>query len=146
MSNKLSESNIVRAVADQAAKRITRKAIATLQQMTDRMSGDDSGLETAWDEICVQMQHEQSFYWDAYDDTVRAILAGHAAELSKHEREALWLQTDAGNDWDCKEPEDREAYPVCDDDIVNYLANEYVYGEAERWSNARIRAYLERQV
>jgi len=144
MSDKLSESTIVRAVADQAARRIARKVVAALQKMDDTMSGDDSELETTWDEICVQVQYEQSFYWDAYDQTVRSILAGHVAELPKHEREAIWLQSNAGNDWDCKDAEDREAYPVSDDDIVDYLANEYVYEEAGRWSNARIRAYLDR--
>lgn len=144
MSDKLSESAIVRALADEAAKRITRKAIAELQQMTDRLSGDESGLETTWDEICVQMQHEQSFHWDAYDHTVRAILTSQTNELPKHERDALWLQTNAGIDWSCDAPEDREAYPVNTDDIVDHLANNYVYAEADRWSNSRIRAYLDR--
>jgi hypothetical protein len=144
MSAALSESAIVRAVADQTAKRIVRKAIAALQQMEDTMSGDDSGLKTTWDEICVQVQDEQSFHWDAYDATARSILSGYIAELPKHERDALWLQTDAGNDWECEEPDDRDAYPVDDDHIVDYLANEYLYDEAGRWTNARIRAFFDR--
>jgi DNA-binding SARP family transcriptional activator len=72
MSDRLSESAIVRAVADQATRRILRKTIATLQQMTDRTSGDDSGLKTTWDEICAQVQYEQSIDWDAFDQTARA--------------------------------------------------------------------------
>ena len=108
MSEKLSESAIVRVVADLAAQRVARKTVAALQQMKELASGDDSKLETTWDEICVQVQDEPSSLWDAYDQTVRAILAGHLAELLTHEREAIWLQTSAGNDWDCQEPEDRE--------------------------------------
>ena len=81
---------------------------------------------------------------DAYDETVRAYLTGYVAKLTKHEREAIWLQTDAGGDWDCEEPEDRESSPVLDDDIVDYLAREYIYAEAGRWSNARILAFIER--
>lgn len=55
MDEPLSESAIVRVVADQAAKRVTRKTITALQQVTDTLSGDDSELETAWDEICAQV-------------------------------------------------------------------------------------------
>jgi hypothetical protein len=57
--------------------------------------------------------------------------------------ETIWLQTDAGSDWACDEPEERAAYPVDEEAIVNYLANDYVYAEADSWSNARIRAYID---
>jgi hypothetical protein len=144
MTDSLSESAIVRAVAKEAARHITRKVINRLQSMKHTLSGDDSELKTTWDEICAQVQYEESFYWDAYDETVRSYLTGYVAKLPKHEREAIWLQTDAGGDWDCEEPEDRESNPVLDDDIVDYLAREYIYVEAGRWSNARIRAFIER--
>lgn len=92
MSERLSESAIVRAVAQEAARRITRKVIADLQDMKDTMSGDDSGLKTTWDEICVQVQDRESWFWDAYDHTVRSTVGVYVAELPKHERDALWLQ------------------------------------------------------
>ncbi|HNU31948.1 MAG TPA: hypothetical protein PKN00_22345 [Sedimentisphaerales bacterium] len=144
MSEALSESAIVHALAQDAARRITRKVIADLQRMKHTLSGDDSELKTTWDEICVQIQSEQSFCWDVYDETVRAVVSGHVAKLAAYEREAIWLQSDAGGDWDCREPQEREAYPVCDGDVVDYLIREYIYAEAGRWSNARIRAYIER--
>lgn len=146
MGEGLSASSIVRAVAEGAAERITRKVIADLQQMTDTMSGDDSGLKTTWDEICVQVQGEESFYWDAYEQIVYGLVARHIIQLSKHEREAIWLQTGAGFDWDGEDPEEREVYPVCDDDIINWLIREYVYSKAENWSNARIEACLARSI
>ncbi len=144
MKNELSESRIVRDVAQEAARDVTRKTIAALQRMKDTLSGDDSELKTTWDEICAQVQSGESFYWDAYDETVRAILVGQIEKLAGHEREAIWLQTDAGIDWKCGDPTEREKSPVCTDDIVDYLAREHVYAEAGRWSNARIRAYIER--
>jgi len=73
----LSESSIVRTVAELAARRITRKVIKEPRQMTDTMSGDDSELKTTWDEICAQVQYEESFHWDAYDHTVRAGVRPH---------------------------------------------------------------------
>jgi hypothetical protein len=144
MNEGLSESGIVHAVAEKAARHITRKVITALQGMTDTLSGDDSELKTTWDEICVQRQSEESLSWDAYDETVLAIVRGQIATLLKHEREAIWLQTDAGIDWNCEEPDDRELHPVFDDDIVAWLTNEYVYAKATNWSNDRIRAYIER--
>jgi hypothetical protein len=144
MNRTLSESTIVKAVAEQSARRIARRAIAALQRMEQTMSGDDSGLSTTWDEICVQVQYEESYYWDAYDETVKAIVAGYVSDLPVHEREAIWLQTEPGFDWDCDESETPVAYPVIDDEITEYITSEYVYAEAGRWSNARIRAYIDR--
>ena len=143
MTQKLSEATIVGTLADHAARSVTRKAVAALQKRTETTSGCDSGLKTVWDEIFVQVQYEESVLWDAYDETVRAFLEAYVKELAQHEREAIWLQTDAGRDWDCEEPEQRESYPVLDDDIVDYLVRQ-LYPEAGRWSNARIRAFIDR--
>ena len=144
MSEELSESAIVRTVARVAAERITRKVITDLRRMKHTLSGDDSELKTTWDEICAQVQYEESFHWSGYDETVRTLLSSHIAELPKHEQEAIWLQTDAGSDWDCDEPKDRESHPVFDSDIVDYLVREYIYERAGQWSNARIRAFIDR--
>ena len=144
MSHGLSESAIVRAVAQDAARRITLRVIRTLRQMRDTLSGDDSGLQTTWDEICAQLQYEESLHWDVYHETVCGIVRAHIGDLPKHERQAIWLQTDNGINWEIEKPEKREPNPVCDDDIINWLTHEYVYAEAANWSNARIRAYVDR--
>jgi hypothetical protein len=144
MSNALSESAIVREVAKVASRRIARKAMISLQRMKHTLSGDHSELKTTWDEICAQVQYEESFYWDAYDETVRQIVSHSVRELTNHERAAIWLQTQPGIDWECDEPKEREVDPVIDDDIIDYVTKEYVYFEAGRWSNQRIRDFIER--
>lgn len=144
MSDGLSESSIVRTVARSSARLGARRTIAALQKMNQTLSGDDSELKTAWDDICVQVQYEESFFWDAYDEMVRSLVRAYVEQLPRHEQEALWLQTDEGRDWDCEEIEHREPYPVCVDDIVNYIARKHVYAKADQWSNPRIRAFLER--
>jgi hypothetical protein len=102
-------SGVVEALAAQVFARLTRKIIADLQRMrTALLSGDDSGLTSTWDEICIEIQYQQSIYWDAYDDTARAVAHGHIAGLARHEREALWLQTDEGRDWVYEETYRRE--------------------------------------
>jgi hypothetical protein len=146
MGDKLSESAIVNAVSHEAAQRLARKVIADLQAMRGTLSGDDSGLKTTWDEICVQVQYQESILWDDYDEVVRNMIGGYIAELAKYEREAIWMQTDAGIDWVFEEPKGSAAYPVVDTDIINYLIHKYVYSNAADWSNARIEAYLARSI
>jgi len=146
MKQHLSESEIVKNVAAAASWRLARKVIKMLQSIKWTLSGDDSELKTTWDEICVQVQYEKSFYWDAYDSTVRQHVAAYLDDLSKNEHEAIWLQTSAGFEWLLDEPEERESTPIVDDEIVDYVIHEYIYREADRWSNARIRKFIERSV
>lgn len=144
MRELLNESAIVRALAGAVVERITRRVIRDLQRMDVTLSGEDSGLKSPWDELCAQVQYMESFYWDAYEETVRAIVDGYVKDLPKYETEAIWLQTEEGFDWALKEPEDREPYPVFRGDIVEYVMREGVYLKAGQWSNARIRAYIDR--
>jgi hypothetical protein len=144
MSGALSESHIVMVVADGAIKRILRRIISDLRRMHQTLSGDDSGLKTTWDEICAQLQWEQSHSWELYDETVRVIVSSHVEELPVHEWEAVWLQTEAGSEWCSEDPADRDANPVNSDDIVNHVTTEFVYDEARNWTNDRIRSYIER--
>ena len=52
MSRTLSETEVVRALAEQVCRRLTRRLIATLQKMNNGLlSGEDSGLKNTWDEI-----------------------------------------------------------------------------------------------
>jgi len=144
MSRALSESTIVREVAGVACARIARKTIADLKRMKGTLSGDDSKLKTTWDEICVEVQDEHSANWDAYEKTVRSVVHAYAGELVPYEREAIWLQTKSGIAWDSDDLESREDSPVFDDEIIDYITTEHVYAEADRFSNSRIRNFLDR--
>jgi hypothetical protein len=61
-----------------------------------------------------------------------------------HARDAVWLQTELGFDWRCDEPEARDAYPVDHEEIIEHITTRHIYAEAGRWSNARIRSYIDR--
>lgn len=141
----LSESTIVRDLADSVGRRIARRVMRSLQGMTDsRLSGDDSGLANVWDEVCVQVQFEQSIFWDAYEHTVTALVAGEFAKLAPHERESVWLRSPDGTAWSCEDEARREPAPVSDPQAVDHIVREFVYAEAGRWSNPQIRQYLDR--
>ena len=113
-------------------------------------SGDDSGLENVWDEICVQVQDQESVVWDAYEDTVRMLIRSDLKHLSALEREAIWLQTDRGFDWwyDQDNPDEQQSNdgdatpPVCLDDIAEFVLKK-ILNRAANWSNPRIRAFIE---
>jgi len=121
--------------------------IDSLKKMKDALhSGNGSGLENTWDEICVQVQYEQSIYWDAYDSTVWQMVEAEVEKLSPHEREVIWLQTPEADRWGFDEESEHDHYPVFNDDIVRYVVKEHIYHEAGRWNNQRIREYLDRAV
>lgn len=131
-------------IAKETVDRITRRVISKLQRLKNGLlSGDDSGLENTWDEICAQKQSEESFYWEAYDETVRAIVSQQLNEVSRTQLQAIWLQTDAGMDWLVDHDEDAPLdVPLDRDDVLNYVVDE-LYQLAENWSNRRIRAFLD---
>jgi len=138
-------TKITRQLAEDIARVVTRRAILGLQRLTDCLgSGDDSELKNTWDEICVQVQSDQSVMWGAYEETSRAFLLGAIERLKPFEREALWLQTEQGQDWGYEDESEQKAAPVSKKDIVQYLWSEYLLDAAGRWSNPRIRAYLDR--
>ena len=77
------EHKILSRVAKKKAKQLTRKVISNLQQLDSTLSGDDSGLINVWDEICVQVQDEQSWYWDSYMEVARSSLRFYVGQLSE---------------------------------------------------------------
>lgn len=129
--------------AEAAAQRILRTVVTALRQVEDTLSGDDSGLVNAWEEICVQVQYEHSYCWDLYEEMIQVQVAYEVAELSLRLKEALWLQTEAGWGWEIDEPDNLDV-PVYEADIVEYLTTQYVLTAADTWSNDRIRRYLDR--
>jgi hypothetical protein len=65
------KDKIISYVSNEACKKISANIIKYLRKMTDGLqSGDDSGLKTIWDELCVQAQVEYSVMWDAYEETM----------------------------------------------------------------------------
>ena len=145
MPEELSESRIVRSLAHEACRRITRRVIREFQQRNGKLlSGEDPGLRSAWEEICVQVQAEESVFWDAYLEDLKQALETEVERLRRTERQAVWLQTTAGEEWDYNDEDSREPNPVpATQEIVEYITNKYVLAEAADWSNRRIRKFLE---
>jgi hypothetical protein len=139
------EDHVLMAFSDDIADRISKKTIAALQKTTDTLSGEDSELINVWDEICSQVQFENSTYWDAYQNTTTSIVLGYVGKLKKHEKMVVWFQTEEGMGWLCDDENvDKKDPPMSDDDIAEYIVREYVFKVAGTWSNKRIRAFIDR--
>lgn len=138
------EKEILKPFAVDIAKQISEKCITYLKGLTATLSGDDSELKNVWEEICVQVQHEHSLYWDAYDETVRSFVRGHINDLQNHQQKALWYQSEGYWDWYVNEQEVAdELPPISDDDIVSYITKDFIYREAEEYTNSNIESFSE---
>lgn len=138
------QDTLIRQIAERACARISGSTIRALQKLTDcRLSGDDTILKNIWDEVCVQMQSEESFAWDAYLETIKAHITYEVERLPRPEKEAIWLQTSQADDWDAEQEETPTSVPICHDDITEYILNDYVLRKASDYQNKRIEKYLE---
>lgn len=146
---KKQKDKIIAFESERICAKIKNKAIKYLQSLTDcLLSGDDTLLKNVWDEICVQVQDEESFYWDAYIDTIERFVSFEVSQLKKEERQAVWLQTNEGQEWvdqidDAEEDEKIGEIPDCIDEIVRFILDDYILYEAGSYTNKRIEEYLE---
>src|SRR5687768_8240623 len=99
---------IIEKLAGISCEQICRRAIRLLQKMDCKLSGDDSELQNLWEEICVQVQFEQSVCWEVYLETIQACVQNDVEELPNYVRVAIWLQTDAGWDWSYDNPDEKD--------------------------------------
>nr|WP_287935639.1 hypothetical protein [Algoriphagus sp.] len=134
------ESQIVTYLAEKISKEISGKCIKDLQESKNTLSGPDTGLINTWDEICAQIQGEYSFHWDTYEDTVELFIQPYLEKLNPYERFAIWLQTDEGMRYDEDEDKEPEIYSFA---VLRYVKG-HIFQQAGKWSNQRIRKYLER--
>lgn len=63
------------------------------------LAGDDASLKSVWEEICAQVQGEESPEWHAYIQTIESTIEIVIETLQPEENCALWLYTDAGDRW-----------------------------------------------
>jgi hypothetical protein len=68
---KLTESYCIMQIKNFHIKIIKNKIINKLKKIKEPLLSNDSRLKTFWDEYCAQLQDEQSFYFDAYEDTIK---------------------------------------------------------------------------
>ena len=146
-------TQLVDTFAKAALGRISRGVISELQRLPSYLSVEVSVLRNAWDDICAQIQFQESVDWEtAYISTIEQIIYGRMERLSAPEKGAIWLQSREGEDWllDLDFPQDGEnggnegAGIPHDDGGVAAQILDYVLRQAVDYKNARISKYLDR--
>ena len=72
---------------------------------------------------------------------MRRATCKEVAKLDKYVQGAIWLQTDSAIDW-LSEAQSSTEIPVLEDDIVEYVVQDYILSNAANWTNRRIEEYL----
>jgi len=139
------QQNILEKFADEISEKISRKTISSLQKIKNTLSGDDTGLKNAWDEICLQKQDEESIYWGKYDDIVQNLILVQIKGIKEHEKLAILLQTEGGfnlEDDNIKQEIKDNNTSFFIEDLARHISDNYVYEKASIYKNKRIKKYL----
>lgn len=139
------EFGIVLSLATHTARKVTRKAVNALKRIKSEAAGDDSGLDTVWNEYCVQVRYQESAFFSIYEDMIEEILDSLINELEDHEKEALWFITEEAEKWENKASENRDTYPVAVEAISRLILHEYLAPFAMDFSNRKIRRFAQRE-
>ena len=102
------------------------------------LSGGDSGLKNTWEEICVQVQGEQSFYWDSYEETINNFIEKALDEQPEVVRKLIMYV--AGIDI---EPEGTEDEPVYSWEAAINCINDEIIMNAGSFENRNVTRYLD---
>lgn len=80
--------------------KLVQEIIADIKALPEdcRQSGD-SVLANVWEEFKYQVQREESVFFEAYQQTIRAICANKVSKLDSVYQGLLWLWSDGYWDW-----------------------------------------------
>ena len=146
--------SLIRQYANVVAEKVCDGVIEDLKQITTTLSGDDSGLRNTWEEICVQVQGEESFSWDEYQTVMHDAILGAIVAVEQRDLASLWLQSEEGWSWRWDmENADADAVnyaanaevteiPFDQEEIAKYILQKHLLVRAEDYSNQRIAAFL----
>lgn len=134
-------SQVLSFFAKECISKTVSLIIRKLQEFKITLSGEDSGLENTWDEICVQIQGEYSYHWDLYEDIVLDLIEEEVNKMPIHVQLTIWLETESAYSYD--EDEDDLVSKYDPSDVYNHFKS-IIFQKAGDWGNRRIRRYLER--
>ena len=145
---------LLRRHASAIGARIARATARDLKLYRDNLpSGPDSGLKNVWEEICVQVQGERSFFWDEYRHIAMTHITHRVDALPDIKRRMFWAGSPDGMMWIDEHEEAKYAPPVPGDDVptgdtddvANWLFDDYLVPLADDYRNRRIERFLERE-
>ncbi len=141
---KLTENDCIEQIKNYHTKFIVNKTIRELKKLKDtQLSGDDSGLKNFWEEYAVQLQEEQSFFFDAYVDTIKNFVD---AEISKQPEEIQKLLDFSENEnFDEDDEFENNKFYYARDFAIDKIIED-IDSIAINFENKNITKYLERDL
>jgi len=142
--------NVAMELSDKLCKKVANKTIRWMQSLDTQLLEIDC-LKSLWDDVCYQIQKEQSFYWSHYDDMVFSNVLSLLEELEDYEVNAIGLQSDEVYyqlfELESENIERDSQYQAVNlscylHDITRYIVVEYVYKQADGWRNDSLRQAL----
>lgn len=127
------EQHIIASWAAKLSKEVVSDVVRSLEGMDATLSGD-SGLKNAWEEVCAQVQREESVDWSIYEDTIEDLLHSVVGGLERGAQLALWAVTDEGGGYISDHHADQcgvIGVPLTIGDIVSHLKGQVLSAAAD---------------
>ncbi len=143
MSSIKSDFQLLLALSSYHVRQISFAIINQLKALNGEdflLSGDDSGLENIWEEICVQAQGERSFHWDAYEEVISNFIVG---ELERQPPAIQILLSYVGSiDSEFEYGKDEDPYGIFYDPAIKEIMD-HIMMEAGYYENENVSRYLD---
>lgn len=136
---KFEESKILSQLIDKNIQTIVNKVVYQIRRVPKEamISGDDSGLKSMWDELCVQVQDEHFQNWNLLDDLVEGICEDKYKELPDPIQFALSYKA-------CELYDEVYKPGTVFPELIVDMLKEKVYEYAMNYENRQIREYIYR--
>ena len=125
----INKSELLLSVREYHLNKTIINVVNALVALKEHLSSDDSGLVNIWEEVCVQVQGDRFSDWIVYEETIERYIDAELSNLPAVIEQLICYIGDV--------------YPASIDDVFNQLKDS-VMRRADRYSNKRIEAYLER--
>ena len=102
----------LRPLVDAKYARYAKKVIWHIKRLPKecRQSGDDSVLDSVWEEFKYQIQRVESVCFDVYVEEIRSFCRATVEDLPRDEQGLLWLWSDASCEWDVEREGEKIPY------------------------------------
>jgi len=143
----MSEYSILFSLKEYHTKIMCDKVIKTLKQLRgdSLLESSDHGLKNTWEEICVQLQDEESVFWNAYDETVEQTINFIFKKVDNEIIKFLSIMNDDEFYITEKDNFKYEDYALSTDSACDVVKNE-VYNQARIFINNNIKRYLDNHI
>ena len=139
----MSEYSILLEIRDYHANKICEKGIDIIKSLghDSMLSGDDSGLENVWDEICVLVQSEQSNFREAYENTIEQIIKSIFKNTDEEILKLISIMDDDEFELTVEKDFSYTKYQF-NEDAACKIVKQKVLMEAGNYTNERIEKYI----